>query len=158
MANVHTFPQSHQVRQLIAPAAQGSLNTAWVAPFSTSGTTGDADRAVFFITVGTLDSDDTIDVELHQAKDSSGTDATALTADAIAVLTQVTDDNDETIKSIEIGPGALNGANGYTHVRVEVTVANGTPVWGVFQVNHRLRYPGANSQHSTYDEQVLVLG
>ena len=37
-------------------------------------------------------------------------------------------------------------------------VANGTPIWGVFQVNHRLRYPGTGGQHASYDEQVIVLG
>lgn len=157
MANVHTFDGSHKVRSLLPPAAQGSLNTAWVSPFATSGSAGDADRAVFFVFVGTLDSDDTIDVEIHQAKDANGTDATTLTADAIATLTQITDENDETINTIEIGPGALDDVNGYTHVRVEVTVANGTPIWGVFQVNHRLRYPGTGGQDATYAQRVIAL-
>lgn len=155
MANVHTFDGSHKARTLIAPAAQGSLNSAWVAPFSTSGRAGDADRAVFFLLAGTCDADDTIDVAITQAQDANGTGAKPVVG---AVLTQVTDENDEALKTIEIGPGALDDANGFTHVRVEVTVANGTPVWGVFQINHRLRYPGTGGQDDSYDEQVIVLG
>lgn len=155
MANVHTFDGSHKVRSLIDPAAQGTLNSAWVAPFSTSGRAGDADRAVFFLFTGTLDADDTIDVEIWRAKDASGTDAELIPG---AVLTQVTDENDEAIKSIEIGPGAMSDAEGFTHVQAQVTVANGTPVWGLFQINHRLRYPGTGGQDETYDEQVIVLG
>lgn len=155
MANVHTFDGSHKVRVLISPAGQGSLNSAWVAPFSTSGVAGDADRAVFFLLAGTLDADDTIDVAIFQAQDANGTGAKAITN---ATLTTVTDDNDEAIKSIEIGPGALDNVNGFTHVRVQVTVANGTPVWGLFQVNHRLRYAGVGGQDATYDEHVIVLG
>lgn len=155
MANVHTFDGSHKVRVLIDPAAQGSLNSAYVAPFSTSGASGDANSAVFFLLTGTLDADDTIDVAIWQAQDAAGTGAKAVTG---AVLTQVTDENDETIKSVEIGPGALDNVNGFTHVQVRVTVANGTPVWGLFQINHRLRYPGTGGQDATYDEQVIVLG
>jgi len=155
MANVHTFDGSHKARSLINIAAQGSLNSAWVAPFSTSGVAGDADRAVFFLWAGTLDADDTVDVEIWRATSVGGADAEAI---PLAELTQVTDENDEALKSIEIGPGALPDAQGFTHVQVRVTVANGTPIWGVFQVNHRLRYPGIGGQDASYDEQVIVLG
>jgi len=155
MANVHTFDGSHKVRALIPPAAQGSLNSAWVSPFATSGVAGDAERAVFFLLAGTLDADDTVDVEVWRAKNASGGSPELIPG---ALLTQVTDENDEALKSIEIGPGAMSDAEGFTHVQVRVTVANGTPIWGVFQVNHRLRYPGTGGQHASYDEQVIVLG
>ena len=153
MANVHTFNGSNRLRQLIGLAAQGSLNTNWINPFASSGSNGDADRAVFVIWVGTLSDD--VDAKVTQAQDATGTGAKDITG---AVWTTFTTTEDERFRSVEIGPGALDDANGFSFVRVEVTVASGTPVYGVFQINHRLRYPGIGGQDATYDEQVIVLG
>jgi hypothetical protein len=149
--NKHNF----QLRQLIALAAQGSLNTPWVAPFATSGATGDANRAIFLVWVGTLGGAVTLNAKLTQAKNSDGGDAKDIT-EAVFPVFNTTDD--ERIRSIEITPGVLDDPNGYRFVRVEVTVAGGTGVYGVLQYNHELRYPGAENQHETYDSQLIVLG
>lgn len=151
---MHTFPQNFKLAQLIGLAAQGSLNTAYVSPFASSGVGGDAQRAVFELWIGVLSSG-TVDFALWQATSSGGAGRKAIVG---AALTQITTTTDVSINTIEIGPGALDDKNGFTWVRGEVTVSTGTPIWGVQQWNYWLRYPGIGGQDATYAQQVLVLG
>lgn len=150
MANVHTFNGSSQLDVLIVPATQGSLNTSYVAPFADGG---GADRAVFKLTVGATTED--VSMALYQATDSAGTGRKAITG---AAITTITSASDECVKTIEIGPGALDDVNGFKYVRAEVTVAAaGTTPYCVELIKHRLRYPGAVDQPSSYAEAVIVL-
>lgn len=148
---MHTFDKSVKIRSLIVNADNGDLNTPWVQPFSGGAS---ADRAVFMISVGTVGAQ--LDMALYQATDAAGTGRKAITG---AALTQVDSNNDESIKTIEIGPGALDDKNGFKYVRAEVVVAgSATEVYTVALIQHRLRYPGIDDQHASYDEQVVVLG
>jgi hypothetical protein len=147
----HTFDGSHKLQSLIIPVDQGDVNTSWVNPFSDGG---GADRAVFVLFIGTVGGGATVDVALFQATDAAGTGRKAITG---ADLTQITPANDEKLASIEIGPGALDDANGFKYVRAEVN-CSATEIYGVFLIKHRLRYPGIGDQHTSYDDQVIVLG
>jgi len=151
MANVHSYHSNHKLVLLLPPADQGDLNTAWVEPFADGGS---AERAVFEIVVGTAGAN--LDMKLTQATSSGGAGAKDITGAAITAITTTTD---LCIKTIEIGPGAMDDKNGFKWVRAEVLVAGAsTAVYSVTLIKHRLRYPGTGTQDATYSEQVVVLG
>lgn len=143
----HTFDQNVYREVLIAPAAQGSLNSSYYDPF----VSGEATRTLVEILVGTVAGD--FDVAVYQAIDSSGTDRKALTG---AALTTITTANDNTLNTIEVSDTALDDVNGFKYIRVEVTVASGTPVWSAVRTDFRLRNPGRQTQDATYAQQVRV--
>ncbi len=147
----HTFDKNIKMESLIPPADQGDINTSWVQPFS-GGTS--ADRAVFLIHTGTVGT--SLDMALYQATDATGTGRKAITS---AALVQVTPSNDNAVATIEIGPGALDGKNGFKFVRAEILVSGAdTDNYGVLLIHHRLRYPGLDDQPASYNQQVVVLG
>lgn len=151
MANVHTFSGSHKLTVLLPIASQGDLNTSWVSPFADGE---GADRAVFKISVGALTEE--VDMALFQATDSNGTGRKVIVG---AEVTQLTSSTDERTRTVEIGPGALDDANGFKFVRAEITVDGaGNELYSVEMIQHRLRYPGNFEQAASYDEAVIVLG
>jgi hypothetical protein len=151
MAYVLGFDKNTKVRQLVALATQGSISSSWVAPF----TTGESNSAVFMFQVGTIGAGVSFAVKLRQAQDSAGTGAKDITG---ATISNFTETEDERIRTIEIGPGALDDANGFTYVQAVVTATGGTAIWGANMLLPALRYPGIGSQHATYDEYVIVAG
>lgn len=150
MANVHTFNGSSKLSLLIVSAAQSSLNSSWISPFADGG---GADRAVFILNIGVVSSS-TVAMKITQATDSSGTGAKDITD---AAITAVTTSTDESLNTIEIGPGAMDDVNGFKFVRAEVTVGAGTPVYSVTLLKHRLRYPGIGGQDTSYRQAVIVV-
>lgn len=143
----HTYHTTNHLQLLIIPAAQGTLTSTGVAPFADGG---GADRAVFELTLGTLSSG-TVDMKLQQATTLGGS-AKDITG---AAITQIGTTTDECIKTIEIGPGALDDKNGYKWVTCVVTVSTGTPIWSLKLIKHKLRNTNV-AQDSSYSEQVEV--
>lgn len=150
----YSFHLDNECAKVIALAAQGSQNSAWRSPFAADGTAGNgtANAVVYMIDIGTVTDD--VDMKLTQATDSAGTGAKDITG---AVLTTITTANDNKIATIELRPDNMDDKNGFKWVRAEVTVASGTPPYSVIEIKHSLRYPGAGTQDSTYDEQVEIL-
>lgn len=148
MANIHTL-NKHVNRRLVIPiATQGDINGAWEQVFL------DGDRVEYLLNVGTIGSD-TIDLKLTQATSSGGAGAKDITDAAITQMAAATDD--DLIRTIDIGPGALDDVNDYIYVRAEVLVGgSGTEPYGVTRNAYRLRTPGVTAQHATYDEQIEV--
>ncbi len=126
-----TYAINNKTTQLLAPAARGTTSTSWVAPFSD----GVANRAVFELNVGTVGGN--VTWKLTQATDSSGTGAKDI-PNAVGVT--ITTSNDPCVQFIELNSGSLDLKNGFTYVRAEVTVATGTPPWGVNLIQHQLRH------------------
>lgn len=148
--NPHTFHLNSPVQLLIDPADQASANSSWVAPFASGYR---AERAVFIMPVGTIAAEE-IDLKITQATDSSGTGAKDITG---AAITQITTAGGNEVVSIEIGPGALDDANGFKYVRAEVTVDNaGAEPYAVLLVKHRLRHAVSDAIDSTYSQYVVV--
>ena len=146
----HNFDLNNKVDLLIVPADNGDVNTSYVQPFADS--TG-ANGAVFMLVVGAAGGN--VDFKLTQATTSGGAGAKDITGAAITALTTSTD---ECIVTIEIGPGALDDAGGFTYVRGEVTVAgSNTAIYGLVYIRHWLRYPGVGTQPTAYRQQVKVL-
>lgn len=93
-------------------------------------TTGWIDMAKFgaimaIVMAGTLGSSATLDAKLEQASDSSGTGAKDITGKAITQLTQAGTDSDKQA-IINCFQQDLDIANGFTHVRLSLTVGTAT--------------------------------
>jgi len=74
---------------------------------------------------GTLGTNATLDAKLEQATDASGTGAKDVTGKAITQLTQAGTDSDK--QAILLCRGEeLDRANGFTHVRLSMTIAVAT--------------------------------
>lgn len=152
--NLHSFYQNFDVQILVDVAGDnGDVTTSYVTPFVNGW-----ERAVFLLVTGAVTEE--IDVALYQAKDASGTDRKAITG---AAITQIASATDQCVKTIEIGPGALDnsvdadGQSLFTHVQAEVTVdAAGTEAYTLILLQYRNRYPGTFTHHATYTEAVEV--
>lgn len=148
--NPHTFHLNSPVQLLIDPADQASANSSWVAPFATGWR---AERAVFVLTVGTIAAEE-IDFKVTQAQDASGTGAKDVTG---AAITQISAAGGNEVATIEVGPGALDDANGFKYLRAEVTVDGaGAEPYSVLLVKHRLRHAVSDAIDSSYSQQVVV--
>lgn len=151
MASFHTFNENVRVDLLLPPATQGSLNTAWIQPFANGG---GGNRTLFLLTIGATT--ENVTAKVTQATSSAGAGAKDVTG---ATITAVTSSTDNVIVTIDLGPNALDGTNGYTWIRLEVTVAAaGTTPYSVAELRYVNRYPGNFEQADSYAEAVVVLG
>lgn len=109
-----TFTNNYLVNS-ISPQTLDNANatSAWVYA-------GNALNLVGIALIGATDAAVTVTVE--QAKDSSGTDAKAVT-DATAAWT-ATDDNKDGVVQVETTK--LDKANGFAYARLKIAVADGT--------------------------------
>ena len=91
----------------------GAQNSDWVDM-------GNFEAVLATVYAGTLGASATLDAKLQQATDGSGTGAKDITGKAITQLVKATDDDAQAI--IECRSEELDVANGFTHVRLVVTV------------------------------------
>lgn len=147
MSSTHSFDKHNIVKLLDPVASQVSANSTPIQPFA--GGTYSADRASFFLDFGAVGT--SVVMTLTQGTTVAFGTTKAITGAAVTVLNAT----ENGMVSVEIGPGALDDANGYTWVRAEV-VATGTCVWGTFVVLHRLRHAGLTTQDATYQQQIRV--
>jgi len=75
---------------------------------------------------GTLGSSATLAAKLEQASDSGGTGAKDITGAAITTMTQAGTDQSDTQAVINCRAEQLDLANGFSHVRLSMTVAVAT--------------------------------
>lgn len=127
--------------------AAGTLTTGWIEA-------KDFRAFAALVSAGDLGSSATLDAKLEQAQDGSGTGAKDITGKAITQLTQAgTDSNKQAW--INLRPGELDIANGFTHFRLSMTVATATSdadgkVFGFAPLEH----PASASDAATVDEIV----
>jgi len=108
-------------------------------------------RIVFIIHVGDMPATSTLDAQVVQATDSSGTGSKNITG---AAITQLVATDDDKMVSIEVRDTALDVANGFRYVAITLTAAN-SPVGTCFA----LQYRGGGlppTQPAAYEEQVEV--
>lgn len=130
--NNHNIPATDVVGLLAAlnPVSQsaGTSSTSWI----------DASKYRTFMAViqaGVLGTSATLDAKIEQATDSSGTGAKDIAGKAITQLTKAgSDDNKQAI--INFRQQDLDFANGFTHVRLSLTVATAASItagqlWGL---------------------------
>lgn len=150
---VKSFDQHNLVQLLDPPADQVGANSSWVQPFADGR---GADRAVFMLVVGALDTNEVV-LELWQAEDSAGLNAKVIPNTTVTIPVTSTGE----VVTVEIGPGALDnitdaadtGNSTFTWVQARVTTA-AQNLWTLVYFRHNLRYPGFYSQDATYSQQI----
>ncbi len=95
--------------------AAGAVSTGWVAA-------KDFLNFMAIVFAGTLGSSATLDAKIEQASDSSGTGAKDVDGKEITQLTQAGTDSDKQA-IINVKQSDLDADNGFTHLRLTVTVA-----------------------------------
>jgi len=125
--------------------AASTVTSGWV-----SLVTYEAIQAI--VMAGTLGSSATIDAKLEQASDSGGTGAKDITGKAITQLTQAGTDSDKQA-IINCRSDELDVANGFTHVRLSMTIGTATSDAGGLILGHYARYQPATDLASV-DEVV----
>lgn len=108
------------------------------------------------VMAGTLGSSATLDAKIEQASDSSGTGAKDLTGSAITQLTQAGTDSDKQAL-INFRAEDLDINNGFTHVRLSITVGTATSDAGAMLLGFDARqYPASDTDAASVDEIVTV--
>lgn len=132
---------------VLDPVSQGAatVTTGWVSM-------GTFEQIVAMLMVGVLGASATVDAKLQQASDGSGTGAKDITGKAITQLTKAgTDDAKQVL--INCRSEELDVANGFTHVRLSVTVATAASLIAAAVFGLEARYQPA-TQKATVDEVV----
>lgn len=104
------------------------------------------------IMAGTLGTSATVDAKLQQATDSSGTGVKDISGKAITQLTEAGTDSDKQA-IINCRSEELDVANGFTHVRLSITVATATSDVGGILLGLDARYEPVTDA-TTVDEIV----
>lgn len=141
---MRTFHENVRVDVLVDPAALGTTISSYLDMV-------DYDRCVFLMAIGATDN--TLDLKVVQATDSSGTSVKDITN---AAITQLTGSDDNEYVSVEVDQTALDIANSFTHVAAQPTAAGTTT--GVIIA---MRYHAGSmpvTQPAAYSEQVTVVG
>lgn len=131
---------------------------AYTAATYVTGWVAAANWAAFMAIVfaGTLGSSATLDAKIEQASDSSGTGAKDLSGSAITQLTQAGTDSDKQA-IINFRAEDLDINNGFTHVRLSMTVATATSdAGGVLLGLDPRQGPASDNDASSVDEIVTV--
>lgn len=99
----------------INPSSQaaGSLTTGWIS-------LANAERIQALVQVGTFGASATVDANIQQAQDSSGTNAKAITGKAITQLLAAGGNNVQA--TIDLRVEELDAANGFGFVELTITV------------------------------------
>ena len=124
-------------------------------------TTGWIDMATFqtimaIVMAGTLGASATLDAKLEQATDGSGSGVKDITGAAITQLTKAGSDDDKQA-IIQCWAEDLDLANGFTHVRLSMTVGTATSDCGAVVLGLNPRYgPASDHDAASVDEIVTV--
>lgn len=109
-------------------------------------------RVLFIVMAGTMVSNCTLDFQVHEATDSSGTGAQAISGKAITQLTEAGTDSDKQavveVQSIEL-------SSGFTHVAGKLILGTAGSDSGVIALAGDARYlPASDYDLATVDEIV----
>lgn len=108
-------------------------------------------RAFFYLMLGAMGANATVDANLQQASDAAGTGAKAITGKSITQLTQAgTDDN--SLVGINLQTEELDVNGGFEYVRFRVTIAVADCAYAATLWGSEPRY-GATAE-TIYDEVV----
>ena len=133
--NLNILPSNEAV---LIGVIDPDLNTA------ATYTTGWIDMGIFdaiqaIILAGTLGTSATLDAKLEQATDGSGTGAKDISGKAITQLTDAGSDSDKQA-IINCRSDELDVANGFSHVRLSMTVAVASSDSAAVVLGHHARY------------------
>mgnify|MGYP003606928320 CR=1 FL=1 len=127
--------------------AASTVTTGWVSM-------ADWGAVLAVVMAGTLGASATLDAKIEQATDGSGTGAKDISGKAITQLTQAGTDSDKQAL-INVFAEDLDVNNGFTHVRLSMTVATATSDAGAVLLGFYPRMGAASaSDAATVDEIV----
>ena len=92
-----------------------TVNSAWVS-------LADFTEAAAILMIGAMATAATLDAKLQQAQDATGTGSKDVSGSAITQRTEAGGDGDE-IVTLPVRASALDIANAFTHLRLQVTTA-----------------------------------
>ncbi len=133
----------------IPPSSQsaGSAVTGWV-PMT------NIDRILAHIQVGTFGASATVDANIEQAQDSSGTGAKVIgTGKAITQLLSSGGNNVQAL--IDVRAGELDAANGFEYVQLTVTVGTAATETAASLIGACARYEPASAFNAASVVQVV---
>lgn len=128
--------------------AAGAVSTGWVAA-------KDFLNFMAIVFAGTLGSSATLDAKIEQASDSSGTGAKDVTGKAITQMTQAGTDSDKQA-IINVKQSDLDTNNGFTHLRLTVTVATASSDAGGVLLGFDPAYGSANDYDVATVDEIVV--
>lgn len=127
--------------------AAGTYTTGWVSA-------ANFESLMAIVMAGDLGTNATVDAKLQQATSSGGAGAKDISGTSITQLTQAgTDDNKQVV--INLRGDQLDVANGFSYVRLSITIATATSDGGGLLLGFNPRYaPATDNDATTVDEVV----
>lgn len=129
--------------------AAGTYTSGWVSM-------ADFQSIQAVVSAGTLGASATLDAKIEQATDAAGTDAKDLTGAAITQLTKAGPDDDKQA-IIELYSEDLDLTNGFTHVRLTITVGVATSDAAGFVFGLGPRYAPASGRDAASVNEIVTL-
>lgn len=129
--------------------AAGTYVTGWISAANWQ-------NFMAIVQAGTLGASATLDGKIEQASDAAGTGAKDLTGSAITQLTQAGTDSDKQAV-IAFSADDLDIANGFSHLRLSITVGTAASDAGGIVIASACRYgPPSDYDAATVDEIVII--
>lgn len=125
----------------------GTVTSGWVPIAS-------FEKLLAVVMAGTLGASATLDAKLEQAQDGSGTGAKDVTDKAITQMTQAGGDSDKQAVINMVGE-ELDVNNGFTHVRLSMTVATATSDAGGTILGLNPRYGKASASDAASVAEIV---
>ena len=147
------FPNSKASEMLailatIDPSSQGAgpISSGWVPVANHHG-------FLAVVQTGVLGTAATVDAKLQQATDTSGTGAKDIAGRAITQIVKATGDNKQVL--INVKPEELDTVNGFSFVRVTVTVGVAASITGAQLLGVNPRFAPADAANQAAVVQVI---
>ena len=113
-------------------------------------------RIMAIVMAGTLGASATLDAKIEQAIDSSGTGAKDVSGAAITQLTKAGSDDDKQAV-IEFWGEDLDIDNGFTHIRLSMTVGTASSDAGAIVLGTSVRYGPATDHNLASVDEIVTL-
>jgi len=117
----------------------GTQTTGWI-------NMADFEAIMAIVAAGTLGASATIDAKLEQATDSSGTSAKDVSGKSITQLSKGSPDGSDKQALINMRREELDVQNGFTHVRLSLTVGTASSDAGAVVLGYMPRHGPASDQ------------
>lgn len=133
---------------VVNPASHsaGTVSSGWVSMAK-------FERIMAVIQTGVLGTAATVAAKLEQAQDSSGAGAKDVSGKAITTIVKASGDNKQAI--INMAGEDIDANDGFTHVRLSMTVAEAASVASAVILGFDARYaPGSDDDLASVDEIV----
>jgi len=127
--------ESLAVAAVVKPdaTAAGTATSGWISM-------AEFGQILAVVMAGDLGTNATIDAKLQQATNASGAGAKDITGKAVTQLTQAGTDKSNKQALINLRAEEIDRRNGFTHVRLSVTVATATSDLAAVVLGTRARY------------------